>query len=138
MGEVFVHEQLVRFAHCDPAGIVYFPRFFDMAHTVMEDWFARGVAFSMPDMIRDRRVGTPTVTIRCDFARPLRMGEVLRFDLRVTRMGRSSVQLDYRGTRDGQDHLHIVQTIAFMDLDRAVSVPIPDDMRPAIERFLAA
>jgi acyl-CoA thioesterase FadM len=38
MNETFVHEQLIRFSHCDPAGIVYFPRFFDLAHATMEDW----------------------------------------------------------------------------------------------------
>ena len=30
----------VRFSHCDPAGIVYFPRYFDMINGVVEDWFA--------------------------------------------------------------------------------------------------
>lgn len=135
MNEVFVHDQLVRFAHCDPAAIVYFPRFFDMAHTVMEDWFAQGVGLSMPDMIRNRRIGTPTVTIQCDFVKALRMGEMLRFELRVTKIGRSSIQLDYRGLHDGELHLHIVQTIAFADLDAMQSVPIPEDIRGRVEAY---
>lgn len=135
MNEVFVHDQLVRFAHCDPAAIVYFPRFFDMAHTVMEDWFAQGVGLSMPDMISNRRIGTPTVTIQCDFVKALRMGEMLRFELRVTKVGRSSIQLDYRGLHDGELHLHIVQTIAFADLDAMQSVPIPEDIRGRVEAY---
>jgi 4-hydroxybenzoyl-CoA thioesterase len=137
MNQVFVHEQIIRFAHCDPAGIVYFPRFFDLAHTVMEDWFANGVGYSMPEMILRQRIGTPTVTIHCDFAKALRMGDVLRFELRVTRIGRSSVQLDYRGTFQGEEHLHIVQTIAFVDLDAMRSIPIPEHARERIESFLA-
>ena len=83
-------------------------------------------------------VGTPTVTIHCDFAKAMRIGDTLRFDLRVTKMGRSSVQLDYRGSKDGEPHLHIVQTIAFADLDRMQSVPIPEFVRPNIERFLVS
>lgn len=136
MNQVFTHEQIIRFAHCDPAGIVYFPRFFDLAHTVMEDWFANGVGYSMPDMILRQRIGTPTVTIHCDFAKALRMGDMLRFDLRVTRMGRSSVQLDYRGSFQSEEHLHIVQTIAFVDLERMHSIPIPEHVRGRIEAYM--
>ncbi len=137
MSKTVVYEVEVMFGDCDPAGIVYFPRFFDLAHSVMEDWFANGVGYSMPTMIVQHRIGTPTVTIHCDFAKAMRIGDTLRFDLRVTKMGRSSVQLDYRGSKDGEPHLHIVQTIAFADLDRMQSVAIPDFVRPNIEKFLA-
>ena len=67
MNKIFIHDQLIRFSHCDPAGIVYFPRFFDLAHGTMEDWFADGLGQPLPDLIRDRRIGTPTVTIQSDF-----------------------------------------------------------------------
>ena len=30
MGQVFRVRQLIRFSYCDPAGIVYFPRVFDL------------------------------------------------------------------------------------------------------------
>lgn len=136
MNEVFVHDQLIRFAHCDPAGIVFFPRFFDLAHNTMEDWFARGVGYSMPTMIVQHRVGTPTVALRTDFVKPLRIGETLRFSLTVTRMGNSSVDLRYVGSRGGDECLRILQTIVFMDLDRGKSIPIPADVRPRIEAFL--
>lgn len=138
MNRVFVHDQLVRFSHCDPAGIVYFPRFFDLAHGTMEDWFAEGIGTALPDLIRNRRIGTPTVTIRCDFAKPLRMGDVLRFELRVVAVGRSSVQLDYRGLSEGEERLHIVQTIVFMDLDTAQAVSIPADLRERVEAYRAS
>ena len=81
MNKTFVHEQLIRFSHCDPAGIVYFPRFFDLAHAVMEDWLADGVGQGLPVLIGQRRIGTPTVSIQCDFAKTLRIGDTLRFEL---------------------------------------------------------
>ena len=30
---------LIRFQHCDPAGIVFYPRFFEFTNQVVEDWF---------------------------------------------------------------------------------------------------
>jgi 4-hydroxybenzoyl-CoA thioesterase len=138
MNKVFVVEQLVRFSHCDCAGIVYYPEFFDLQHAVMEDWFRDGVGRSLPDLIRKHRIGTPTVSIQCDFAKPLMIGDTLRWELRVLRAGRASVQLAYSGLKDGVEHLKIVQTIAFMDLDNQVAIPIPDELRPRIEAYLAA
>lgn len=136
MNQVFVHDQLIRFSHCDPAAIVYFPRFFDLAHATMEDWLADGLGFPLPELITERRIGTPTVSIHCDFVKPLRIGDTLRFELRVTKIGNASVDLQYVGVRDGVEHLRITQTIVFMDLDAARATPIPEDIRPAIEAFL--
>jgi len=137
MNAVFVDDHLIRFSHCDPAGIVYFPEFFDLAHATMEDWFARGLQQPLPDLIRDRRIGTPTVTIQCDFAKPLRMGDTLRFELHVTKIGNASVQLAYVGKKDGTEHLRIKQTIAFVLLDAGTATPIPEDLRPRIEAYLS-
>ncbi len=136
MNQVFVHDQLIRFSHCDPAAIVYFPRFFDLAHGTMEDWFATAVGHPLPELIGKRRVGTPTVSIQCDFIKPLRMGDTLRFELRVTKLGNASADLEYRGLKDGVEHLRIRQTVVFMDLDAARAVPIPGDVRSAIEPYL--
>jgi 4-hydroxybenzoyl-CoA thioesterase len=137
LNQVYTHDQLIRFSHCDPAGIVYFPRFFDLAHATMEDWFAHGLRQPLPDLIRDRRIGTPTVTVQCDFAKPLRMGDTLRFELRVLKLGNASVQLGYSGKKDGVEHLRLTQTIAFMALDAGTATAIPPDLRPRIEEYLA-
>jgi 4-hydroxybenzoyl-CoA thioesterase len=137
VNKIFIHDQLIRFSHCDPAGIVYFPRFFDLAHATMEDWFASGVNHPLPDLIRDRRIGTPTVSIQCDFALPLRMGDTLRFELRVPKLGNASIHLAYSGKKDGVEHLKIRQTIVFTALDAGRAVPIPEDLRPRIEEYLA-
>ena len=98
MTKIFTVDQLVRFSHCDPAGIVYYPEFFDLQHAVMEDWFRDGVGRSLPEMIRDRRIGTPTVNIQCDFAKPLTIGDTLHWELRVLKAGRASRAARVPGT----------------------------------------
>lgn len=138
MNQIYIHDQLIRFSHCDPAMIVYFPRFFDLAHSTMEDWFTEGVGVPLPTLIRDRRLGTPTVSIHCDFFKPLRLGDTLRTEMRILRMGNASVEVEYRGTKDGIEHLRITQTVVFMNLDAARAVPIPDDLHARIEKFLVA
>jgi 4-hydroxybenzoyl-CoA thioesterase len=136
MNKVFAHDQLVRFSHCDPAGIVYYPWFFDMTHATKEDWFAQGLGYSHADLMLRRRVGTPTVKIEAEFFSPLEMGETVRYELRVLKVGNSSVNLSISGMKDGVEHLRITQTIVFMSLETRRAIPIPDDLRPRIEEYL--
>lgn len=136
MNDVFTSDHLIRFAHCDPAAIVYFPDFLDLAHSTMEDWLREGVGCALPDLIRQRRIGTPTVNLQCDFIKPVAMGEILRYELRVRKLGNASVVLEHRGVRAGTECLRLSQTIVFMNLDSQKAVPIPQDLRPRIERYL--
>jgi 4-hydroxybenzoyl-CoA thioesterase len=137
-GKVFVHDQLVRFSHCDPAGIVYYPAFLDLAHATKEDWFAHGLGYSHFDLIKHRRIGTPTVSLHCDFYKPIEMGSMLRYELRVVHVGNASLGYSLTGKVDGEECLKIVQTVAFMDLDARKAVAIPAELRARIEEYLAA
>ena len=43
MGKVFKKSCMIRFAHCDPAGIVFHPNFFVLFNGLTEDWFREGM-----------------------------------------------------------------------------------------------
>ena len=36
----FTRATVVRFEHCDPAGLMFYPRFFALMNEAVEDWFA--------------------------------------------------------------------------------------------------
>lgn len=84
----------VRFGACDPVGIVYFPRYFDWFHQAMEAWF--GDALGLPYHQVLQRHGFPAVHTEADYQRPCAFGERVVVELRVGRIGGSSVRLDYR------------------------------------------
>ncbi|MCO5127369.1 MAG: hypothetical protein M9957_08845 [Rhodobacteraceae bacterium] len=44
---IFRQDIRVGFNHCDPAGIVFYPRYFEMANTVCESFFMRLRAIPM-------------------------------------------------------------------------------------------
>ena len=60
---VFTTERRVRFADCDAAGIVFFPRYFEMLNGVVEDWFAGPLQTSFRELHVDRQVSVPTAVI---------------------------------------------------------------------------
>jgi len=132
---IFERERLIRFSHCDPAAIVFFPRYFVMFNDLVEDWFDDGLRLGYAKVVGGRRIGLPTVSIHCEFQRPSRMGERVLLSLAVERLGRSSITLSV-GCRHGEEErVRMRQVLVTQSLDSGRAVPIPDDIRAAIEAF---
>ncbi len=83
----------IRFAHCDPAGIVYFASHFDILNGVVEDWFVEGLGLDYHDIVGRRRVGLGYVHASADFRLPARMGDRLIYAVAVERVGTKSLPL---------------------------------------------
>ncbi|MCE9680901.1 acyl-CoA thioesterase [Halomonas alkalisoli] len=56
----------VRFQHCDPAGIVFYPRYFEWLNSVVEDWFAEVVGHDFNELHVASRTGVPTAIFVAD------------------------------------------------------------------------
>ena len=50
----YQREVLVRFAHCDPGGIVFYARYFEMINGVVEDWFEDALEASFSGLLYHR------------------------------------------------------------------------------------
>ena len=77
----FVVRKVVRFAHCDPAGIIYYPQYFMLAHDCKEDWFRDRVDYPFKQMVTVDRRGFPIVKLEAEFQRPSKMGDDLDFEM---------------------------------------------------------
>ena len=89
----FLHTRTVRFGECDPAGVVYYPVFFNWFHETMEAWFEEELQLSYAEAIE--RFGFPAVETSAQFRSPIVMGEKIDIQLRVEKLGRSSVLLGF-------------------------------------------
>jgi 4-hydroxybenzoyl-CoA thioesterase len=133
---VFVREKLIRFHHCDPAGIVFFPQYFVLFNELVEDWFTHGLHEDYATMIAVDRVGVPMAHIDCDFVSPSKIGDVPRLELRVKRVGRSSLALYVEGSAKGELRVKANLVVVFASLEGTRAVAIPGHVREHIERFL--
>jgi len=132
----FVRERLIRFSHCDPAGIVYFVNFFDMVGGVVEDWFREAVAMPFQEMHVERRIGFPIVNTGCEFFRPAHLGDTLRLELSIAKLGRSSIEFAVSGSVDGEEKFRARHKVALVSLDTFRALPIPADMRAKMQPYL--
>ena len=133
----FVHRQAIRFSHCDPGGIVYFPHYFEMVYEAVEDWFDAEIEPNLETRLRQAGMGLPTVNTQCDFFKPSRVGDVLELGITVARLGRSAVEFLVSGKVGGEERLSVRHLLALIALDELRAVPIPDPLRAKISRHVA-
>ena len=157
---MFEKQELVRFGHCDPAGIVFYPRYFEMVNALVEDWFTQGLGVDYSVLLGQRRIGMPTVQFKVDFKRISRMGDQLSQQIRVQKLGRTSLILaiEFHGAdgvmepphlplrarppggepvnlgRPGVDlRVAFEQVLVCTSLETHLPIPFPDDLRAALE-----
>jgi 4-hydroxybenzoyl-CoA thioesterase len=136
MGMPFERDKLIRFHHCDPAGIVFYPQYFVLFNELVEDWFNHGLQHNYADLVYQQRLGTPMVRLETDFLSPSQIGETLRLSLAVKRIGRSSLHVEVDGSAGGTMRVRALLTLVLANVDQRRSVPFPTALRGRIEQFL--
>lgn len=116
----------IEFNHCDPAGIVFYPRYFEMTNSVVENFFAEVLGHSFARMMEER-AGVPTARIEVNFHAPSRLGEKVDFALDITRIGTSSVGFRIVAVAGGVERLTADLTLVNVDMQggaRPWSAPV--------------
>jgi len=127
--DVFTTRTRIMFQHCDVAGIVYHPRFFDMISGAVEDFFDTRLDWHWAKMHGPDGSGVPTVTITVDFTSPVRLGDWLDLEVRVKQVGRSSLSLQVLGSVEGKQAFDARPTLVHVELATMTSRPWPDEVR---------
>ena len=127
----------VRFAECDPAGIVFFTAWFAIANAAVEDFFLDALAVDFHHLHEQRRIGTGFAHAEADYFRPVTMGEVIALTPVLDRIGGSSYTLRLHVHRGDEEVVRFRLLTATTDLDSRRPVPLPDDLRAALESYRA-
>ena len=126
----FTYTQEIKFRHCDPAGIVFYPRFFEMMNDTVEAFFAQRLAYPFSEM--HQTSGIPTAQINAQFHAPSRLGDVLEITLTCTRLGRSSLDLGYQAMCGQELRFTGKSTIVFIN-KTGKSQPWTDRIRTILQ-----
>ena len=108
----------------------------------MESWFDEQLGIPYASVLE--RYGFPAVHTQADFIQPSRMGEQIDVQLRISKLGKSSFQIDYQ-VFGAQDQLRVTgHTVVAMvglvtgESDHFQPVRLPKKLRTSIERFMSA
>lgn len=134
---VFTAQITVRFNHVDAAGIVFYPRYYEMLNEVVERWFDEGLGASFRDLHLVQNRGMPARNIAVDFLKASRLGELLTFDLRVQKIGRSSVSLKITCSCNGEQRLSADLVLVCVSLSPFAAAALPAALRERMVAFAA-
>lgn len=125
----------IEFNHCDPAGIVFYPRYFEMTNSVVENFFAEVLRYPFARIHIEEHFGVPTVRIETDFHAPSRLGDQVVFELEIVRLGRSSVTFLIRALAGEELRLEARLTLVWITPDGR-SAPWPEVIRARMTAFM--
>jgi len=124
----------IEFNHCDPAGIVFYPRYFEMVNSVVENFFADVVGRSFAQMHLGQGNGVPTVRIEAEFVAPSRLGEKVLFTLEIAKLGGASAEFAIRAALGAEERMRLRLTLVWIEAGRAA--PWPQEMRARMVTFM--
>jgi acyl-CoA thioester hydrolase len=130
-------EEFVRWEDIDAAGIINYQaylRFFGLAEAEL----LRSAGLNFRFLFESLGIWLPRVRVECDFHLPVKLDELLTVEAYFSRIGRTSVRLDFEVRRKA-DPSRLVATGRYVlvcvrqkDFE---PVPVPEEFRRRIERF---
>ena len=124
----------IEWGHCDPAGIVFYPRYFEMFDSSTTALFERALGMTKIKFLKHYDfVGYPMVDTRAKFTVPTRFGDDVMIETTVTELRRSSFDILHRLTKDGALAVEGFETRVWVgrdpeDPERFKAQPIPADV----------
>jgi 4-hydroxybenzoyl-CoA thioesterase len=124
----------IEWGDCDPAGIVFFPRYFAMFDTSTTYLMERAIGMSKFDYLKAYKfLGHPIVETNARFRVPTRFGDEVAIETAVAACGRSSIKIEHRLTKAGVLAVEGFETRVFVardpaDPERLKSQPIPPEV----------
>jgi 4-hydroxybenzoyl-CoA thioesterase len=129
----YIHRTKIRFAHIDAAGIVFYPRYFEMLNAAVEDWFSDAFGHDFKTLHIDNRIGTPTVQMTSEFVAPSMLGDEIDISLSPLAVGNSSCTFAFVFSCGDNVRVRGSAVLVCMDLDKQKSRPWPEKIKAAMQ-----
>lgn len=128
----------IEWCDCDPAGIIFYPRYFEMFDTSTTMLIERALGMNKIDYLKAYDfAGHPLVEARARFRLPTRYGDEVAIETALVECGSASFKVEHRLTRAGELAVEGFETRVWMvhrpdDPRHMSSQPIPPEV---VERF---
>ena len=131
----------IEWGDCDPAGIVFYPRYFAMFDASTTALFEAALGMTKYQFLkRYQAVGYPMLETSARFLIPARFGDSVVIDTSLSKLGRSSFEVTHRLAKGGQLAVECTEKRVWVirdpdDEERIKSQAIPEEV---VTRLLSA
>ena len=129
----FVHRLRVRFHECDPQGVVFYAQYFAYVDVALTEMWREAFG-SYGEVVA---AGTDVVVVEAGatFRASARFDDDLDVELRIDRLGTTSMAMDTEIRRDGEVLVEGRIVHVFVDTATMAKQVIPDHMRASLETY---
>jgi 4-hydroxybenzoyl-CoA thioesterase len=129
----------IEWHHCDPAGIIFYPRYFEIFDGATTAFLERALGMNKIEYLRAYSfVGHPVVEARARFRIPTRFGDDVAIETRLVACGRSSFKIEHRLTKAGALAVEGFETRVWTVHDAGDPPQLRSEPIPAAVRALIA
>jgi 4-hydroxybenzoyl-CoA thioesterase len=131
----------IEWGDCDPAGIVFYPRYFEMFEICIATLFERATGMTKYQMLRHYDfAGYPVVEARAKFSSPAKFGDDVMAETTISEFRRSSFDVTHRVFNGDKLAVEGFETRVWVGRDPADPARIKAQPVPAevLERFTRA
>ncbi len=123
----------IEWGDCDPAGIIFYPRYFEIFDASVAALFERALGLTKFEQLKTFKfAGYPLARTQARFLRPTRFGDDVAVESTIT-FGRSSFDVAHKLSLDGALCVECAETRVWVVRDAATGAikpqPVPDEVR---------
>jgi 4-hydroxybenzoyl-CoA thioesterase len=124
----------IEWQDCDPAGIVFYPRYFAIFDTSTTTLFEKALGMRKRDFIKHYKfVGYPMIDTRATFHIPGIYGDDVEIHTEISELGKSSFSIEHKLMKEGGLAVHGWEKRVWVGKDpanpeRLKSQPLPPDV----------
>ncbi len=133
--KTFTIKRRINFYDCDPAGIIFFSRVFDFAHSAYE-LLIQSVEKQV-DYWNNNNFVVPIIRSEANYIKPMKYEDEIMINVRVSELRSSSFELSYNMENDKGELLCIVKTVhVFVNKQNWGKMEIPEYIKQSLESMI--
>ena len=129
---MFTVKRRINFYDCDPAGILFYAKLFELSHSVYEEMID---SFKLDvNYWNNEKFAVPIIKTDGEYLKPLKSGDEIKINLSVTLLKENSFQLTYEWLNSGGKMAASARTVhVFVDKNNWKKVSIPEEINKKLE-----
>ena len=132
---MFSVKKRINFYDCDPAGIFFFARVYELCHSVYEEMIQ---SFNMKEDYWTNEIFiVPILKSEASYHKPIKYGEMITVQIYVNNLRASSFELNYEIRNDKNEVCTKVKTVhIFVDKKSWKKTEIAEDVKMGLQKHL--
>ncbi len=127
-------KRIIGFGDCDPAGVLFFPRVFEFAHTAMENWLREAGVYD--EYFLNEEFAFPLISAQSSYYKPMHPGLEIEVRSSLKEMRESAFSLRTEFFNQEEQLLSAVDTIHIcVSREEGGKQPIPAYLRSILENL---